>query len=130
MFHRTALCGASAFLIIASPAPAAEGPNDAQIAHIAYTAGQLDLEAGKAALKKSKSAAVRSFAETMVRDHAAVNGQAIALVTKLGVTPQANATSDALTKQSQATSRRLRALQGRAFDRAYIENEVTYHRTV
>ena len=132
MFHRIALCGASALLMMASPAQAddAAEPNDAQIAHIAYTAGQLDLEAGKVALTKSKNTAVRSFAETMVRDHAAVNDQALALVKKLGVTPEANATSQALTMQSREAARRLSSLQGAAFDRAYIDNEVAYHRTV
>lgn len=132
MFRTIALCGASALWIIASPLQARETaqPNDAQIAHIAYTAGQLDLEAGKLALTKSKNTAIRSFAETMVRDHAAVNEQALALVKKLGVTPEANATSEALTKQSQKTARQLSQLQGAAFDRAYIDNEVAYHRTV
>ena len=132
MFQRIALCAASALLAIAGPASAGEivHLNDAQIAHIAYTAGQLDLEAGQLALSKSKDAAVRSFAGTMVRDHGAVYDQALALVKKLGVTPQPNATSDALTKHSHEASRRLDSLQGVAFDRAYLENEVAYHRTV
>jgi putative membrane protein len=132
MFQKIALCGATALLMIASPTQAHEAapPNDAQIAHIAYTAGQLDLEAGRLALTKSKNAAVRSFAQTMVRDHAAVNDQALLLVKKLGVTPEANATSEALAKQSQETARRLSSLQGAAFDRAYIANEVAFHRTV
>jgi putative membrane protein len=131
MFQRIAL-SASALLMSASPVHAGEAaqPNDAQIAHIAYTAGQVDLEAGKLALTRSSNPAVRSFAETMVRDHAAVNDQALALVKKLGVTPQANATSEALTKQSQETSQRLSSMQGATFDRAYIDNEVAYHRTV
>lgn len=132
MIRRFALYGASALLMLTGPALAHESaePNDAQIAHIAYTAGQLDLVAGKQALEKSKNKAVRSFAQTMVRDHAAVNVQALALVKKLGVTPQANATSEALTKQSKATTRKLSALRGSAFDRAYVKNEVAFHRTV
>jgi len=132
MFQRIALCAASTLLIIAGPAAAGEAvqPNDAQIAHIAVTAGQLDVEAGTLALRKSKNAAVRSFAGTMVRDHAAVNDQALALVKKLGLTPQDNATSEALTRQSHEVFQRLNALQGTAFDRAYLENEIAYHRTV
>jgi putative membrane protein len=58
--------------------------NDAQIAHIAYTAGVLDVTAGKQALAKSHDKAVRDFAAEMVRDHTAVNDQALALVKKLG----------------------------------------------
>ena len=69
------------------------GPSDAEIAHIAYTAGVIDVAAGKQALAKSHDAAVRSFAEEMVRDHQAVNDQALALVKKLNVTPADNATS-------------------------------------
>ena len=60
----------------------AEGakPNDAQIAHIAYTAGQLDIEAAELAKKKSKNKDVLAFAADMERDHKAVNEKALALV--------------------------------------------------
>ena len=132
MIDKFLLCAASALLLISGPASGqhAARPNDAQIAHIAYTAGQLDLDAGKQALSKSHNRAVRSFAETMVRDHGAVNEQALALVKKLGVTPQDNATSDALTKQAKEKAGELSKLSGNAFDRAYIQNEVAFHRTV
>src|SRR3546814_9905894 len=83
----------------------AQAPNDAQIAHIAYTAGSIDVEAGRQALQISHNAAVRAFAETMVRDHDAVNKQAIALVQRLNVKPEANPTSTALADQAAATSR-------------------------
>ena len=36
-------------------------PTDPQIAHIAYTAGQLDIDAAKQALAKSKNKDVRSL---------------------------------------------------------------------
>jgi len=108
----------------------AAAPTDPQIAHIAYTAGVLDIEAGQQALKKSKNAQVRAFAEEMVRDHTAVNDQALALVKKLGVTPEANATSTALTSQAKAKLEELGKLDGAAFDRAYLQNEVAYHKTV
>jgi len=130
MINKLVLCGASALLMLSGPAAAATAPNDAQIAHIAYTAGQLDVEAGKQALAKSHNKAVRSFAQTMVRDHRAVNEQALALVKKLHVTPQDNATSEALTKQAKDKARALGKLRGAAFDRAYVQNEVAFHRTV
>ena len=74
--------------------------------------------------------AVRAFAEAMVRDHAAVNDKALALVTKLGVTPEANATSTALSAQAAQKHAELDKLDGAAFDRAYVANEVAYHNTV
>ncbi len=73
-------------------------PNDAQIAHIAYTAGQIDIEAAQQALNKSQNKDVREFATEMERDHKAVNDKALALVKKLNVTPQDNDTSKALSK--------------------------------
>jgi putative membrane protein len=104
--------------------------NDARIAHVAYTAGQIDVDAGRQALERTRNADVRAFAETMVRDHAAVNDQALALVQRLHVTPEPNPTSAALTSQAADAHRRLAALEGAAFDRAYVENEVAYHRAV
>ena len=104
--------------------------NDAQIAHIAYTAGVLDVAAGKQALSKASSPKVREFAQEMVRDHQAVNEKALALVKKLNVIPEDNATSQALTKGANAKQVELAKLSGPAFDKAYIENEVAYHKTV
>jgi putative membrane protein len=105
-------------------------PNDAQIAHIAYTAGEIDVKAGELALQKSKSKAVRDFATSMVKDHRAVNEKALALVKKLKVTPQDNDTSKALTKQAADKQAELKKLSGDAFDKAYVANEVAYHTPV
>jgi len=104
--------------------------NDAQIAHIAYTADAIDIAAGKQALAKSKNKAVLDFANEMVRDHTAVNDKALALVKKLNVTPQDNATSQALSKDAKAKLDSYAKLSGKAFDKAYAENEVAYHKTV
>jgi putative membrane protein len=105
-------------------------PNDAQIAHIAYTAGQIDIKAAQLALEKSKNKEVRTFAEDMVRDHNAVNEQALALVKKLNVTPEDNDTSKALMKQATEKQASLQKLSGAAFDKAYAGNEVAYHKAV
>ena len=113
-----------------SAATPAASINDAQIAHIAYTAGVIDITAAKQALKKSHNPQVRAFAEEMARDHAAVNDQALALVKKLGVTPEDNATSQALASAAAAEQTKLAALSGSAYDKAYAANEVAYHKTV
>jgi putative membrane protein len=130
MQFKTALISAAAMLVMAGPAAAAGAPTDPQIAHIAYTAGTIDIAAGKQALAKSHNKTIRSFAEEMVRDHTAVNDKALALVKKLHVTPAPNPTSASLTKQANETKARLGHLKGAAFDRAYIDNEVAYHKTV
>lgn len=124
---RSLALGAAAF---AFAAPALAAPTDPQIAHIAYTAGQIDIAAGKQALARSHDKRVRAFAQEMVRDHQAVNEKALALVKKLHVTPAPNPTSAALGKGAAAKLRELGRLHGRGFDRAYVANEVAYHRTV
>lgn len=131
MAHTSLRVAIAALLVsCASSGALAAGPTDPQIAHIAYSAGTIDIAAGKQALARSHNKAVRSFAAEMVRDHSAVNDKALALVKKLHVTPQANPTSAALSKQAAATLRRLSHLHGRSFDRAYASNEVAYHKTV
>ena len=116
--------------LIAMPARSQSKLNDAQIAHVAYTAGTLDVEAGRQALAISKNAEVRAFAEQMVKDHTAVNEQALALVKKLNVTPEDNATSKSLTMQAASKRAELAKLSGAAFDKAYLANEVAFHKTV
>ncbi|MEP6898262.1 MAG: DUF4142 domain-containing protein [Rhodanobacter sp.] len=120
--------GIGSLASVHAQAPAAI--NDAQIAHIAYTAGQIDVTAAKQALKKSRNKDVRAFAEEMARDHAAVNVQALALCKKLGVTPENNPTSEALAKGAADELKTLSTLKGDAFDKAYVDNEVAYHKTV
>jgi putative membrane protein len=108
----------------------ASKPTDPQIAHIAYTAGQLDITAAKQALSKSKNKEVLAFAQDMMRDHEAVNKQALDLVKKLNVTPADNDTSRALSKQAADKQVELAKLNGAAYDKAYVANEIAYHNTV
>lgn len=125
-----AMAAALALALPAAASAQAVKLNDAQIAHIAYTAGELDIAAAKQALAKSRTKAVRDFAEEMVRDHTAVNNQALALVKKLGVTPQANPISVSLQTSATAKLKDFAKLSGPAFDRAYLDNEIAYHKQV
>ncbi|GGF04449.1 membrane protein [Aliidongia dinghuensis] len=129
MFARTALVAALA-LVPALAVAQAPKPTDPQIAHIAYTAGKIDVDAAKLALKKSHNREVLTFAREMERDHTAVNNKALALVKKLNVTPEDNATSQSLVTAATAKQKELSGLKGAAFDKAYIDNEVAYHKTV
>ena len=115
MYRTTAFVTSAAIALGFAGALAATNakPTDPQIAHIAYTAGLLDIEAGKQALDKSKNQDVRAFAQRMVGDHTAVNDQALALVKKLKVTPEDNSTSRALTQSAEAE--RKKAIRPRRF---------------
>jgi len=103
---------------------------DPQIAAIVVAANTVDIKTGELAQSKTKNSKVKEFADTMVRDHTAVNKTAVDLVTKLGVTPEENDTSRSLTSSGDQMRERLRILSGKDFDIAYINNEVTYHALV
>ena len=124
--------GAFVALLLASGIASAQSPKptDPQIAHVAYTAGQIDIQAAEQALQKSKNKDVLAFANNMMRDHKAVNDQALVLVKKLNVTLEDNDTSKALTRQAADKRAELAGLNGAAFDKAYIDNEVAYHKAV
>ena len=127
---RQILGAAVATVFFGGVAIAADKPTDPQIAHIAYIAGQIDVSAAEQALKKSKNPEVIEFAKTMERDHKAVNEQALALVKKLNVTPEDNPVSKTLADGAAKQLAKLDALDGAAFDRAYVDNEVAYHKAV
>lgn len=122
---------ASAFMLLPSAMSIAEDRlTDPQIAHVAYTAGVIDVENAEQALSKSKNKDVIEFANLMKKDHEAVNKQALALVKKLKLQPEENAVSEALTKASETKRGELGKLEGSRFDSAYVENEIAYHRQV
>jgi putative membrane protein len=130
MFIRLSAAVAALGLLSGAALAQAAKPTDPQIAHIAYTAGVIDVAAAKQALTKSSNKDVKAFAEDMVRDHEAVNKQALDLVKKLKVTPEDNDTSKTLSKNAAAKLDELSKLSGAAFDKAYVTNEVAYHKAV
>jgi len=103
------------------------GPTDAQIAAIVVTANQVDIDAGKLAQSMAGSKEVKDFAQLMITDHSGVNKAATELVQKLKVTPEDNPTSASLKKGGDENIAKLKQLKGVAFDRAYVDHEVTYH---
>lgn len=130
VFSRAGLFAGALLLAGSFSALAAGTPTDPQIAHIAYTAGVIDIKAAEQALSISKNEAVRAFATSMATDHKTVNDLALALVAKLGVTPEDNDTSKGLAAQSEAKAAELAKLTGADFDKAYVTNEAAYHKAV
>ena len=128
---KSAFIAAAVFALAASGVTAqTAGPNDAQIAAIVVTANQVDIDAGKLAKSKSKNKEVKSFAQLMITDHTGVNKQATALVKKLKVKPEASDTSKSLKQGGVDNVKNLKGLKGAAFDKAYVDHEVSYHQAV
>lgn len=119
------------FMILAGSA-FAQTPKltDPEIASVAVTANQIDISYAKIAKEKSKNADVLKFADNMMTDHQAVIDQAVALVTKLKVTPKDNDVSKKLLADAETTKKMLNSKSAKDFDKAYVDNEVAYHKAV
>ena len=104
--------------------------NDLEIAHVAYTADNIDIRYAHLALAISQNPAIHEFARTMIRDHTAVNEQALALLQKLGADPQDNFLSQSLEQGAAEIINEMSALRGSDFDKRYAENELAYHKAV
>jgi len=111
----------------------AESPadlNDLQIAHVAYTADNIDIRYAHLALAISSNEDIREFAENMINDHTAVNEQALALLKKLDAQPQDNFLSKTLMENADKLIDEMSKLRGAEFDKKYAENELAYHKAV
>jgi putative membrane protein len=104
--------------------------SDEEVAHVAVVANQIDIDYAEIAKQKSKDADILKFAETMANDHKAVINQASDLVKKLSVTPKENSVSKKLLADADQTKKALQAKTGKSFNKAYIDNEVAYHKAV
>lgn len=104
--------------------------NDLEIAHVAYIADNIDIRYAHLALAISTNPEIHAFAKTMIRDHTAVNEQALALLKKLKAQPQDNFLSRALNKNAEKLINEMSQLRGIEFDKRYAANELAYHKAV
>jgi putative membrane protein len=98
---------------------------DAKFLTTAIQAGIAEVEMGRLARERTSNRQVRQFAQMMIDDHSNANAQleALARAQDLTIPTEMDSTHQSLKEQ-------LAALDGRAFDRAYIDNQVADHETV
>ncbi len=133
MLKRTTLLAVGFAVMMIQATANAKTPaeiNDLEIAHVAYIADNIDIRYAHLALALSESKAIHEFARTMIRDHTAVNEQALALLAKLGAQPEDNFLSQTLQKNATKLIDEMSKLRGAAFDKRYAENELAYHKAV
>ena len=118
--------------LIATDSMSQQSPklSDAEVAHAAVTANQIDIDFAEIAKSKSTNTEILKFAETMANDHKAVIAQAASLAKKLGVTPAGNDVSKQLIADAEKTKATLRSTSKSNFNKVYIDNEVSYHKAV
>jgi len=104
--------------------------DDAAIVGIFDAANTWDIATGSLAAKRATRQDVKEAGAQLARDHATVQKQGRELAGKLGVTPTPVPKDFALLKDYNDTMKRLGGLSGAAFDNAFLEHEVAYHRAV
>jgi putative membrane protein len=102
-------------------AGAADSP-DAAFYNKAAEGGIAEVEAGKLAQQKSSNSQVKDFGAMMVKDHTAAGEKLKALADSKGI----SLPSDSSVGQ-MAGKGKLEMLSGDAFDKAYIEGQISAH---
>lgn len=116
-----------------SPATQNSPPSSPKLAHKERTSdksflthaaegGMAEVEMGKLAQEKGSSAEVKNFGSHMVNDHSQVNSELQSLAQQKGV-----AVPDKLDAKHQASIDSMKALNGPAFDKAFVNTMVKDH---
>lgn len=134
--RQLAVAGSAALIVtILGTTARAQAPSsapkldDPTIVAIFDAANTWDIETGQLAVKKSTSKEVRDYATMLVRDHTNVRKQGRDLAAKLKVTPTPPK-DFALAKVHADAMKKLSGLEGKAFETAFLENEVAFHQSV
>ena len=104
-------------------------PDDPTVVAIFDAANTADIETGALAAARAQNPAVREFGAMLVRDHQQVRQMGRDLAKKLGVTPTAPK-DDASAKAHAAAIESLRSKSGGQFDRAFLQHEAAFHKSV
>jgi putative membrane protein len=110
-------------------ATAAPALDDATIVAIFDAANTYDMETGALAAQKGSTQAVRDFGKQLSGDHTNVRQQGRDLATHLHVTPTPPKDFPLAGAHAEAM-KKLSGLQGKAFDQAFLEHEVAFHKAV
>jgi putative membrane protein len=118
-----ACSGPSGLSETSGPAASLSATDRTFVSQAAYgSLGEVAL--GELAVERASSPAVRQFGQRMVQEHTRMNEDLIAIASQKGVTPPS-----APDPGRQAVSAQLGQLQGAAFDRQYVQQQLADHET-
>jgi putative membrane protein len=104
--------------------------SDAEIAAIAGTANQIEIDQAKIAKAQSKNKDVQAFAAMMIKDHQKAGSDAKALLQKIDIKPEDSDATSEMLADNVTTSTRLSGLTGPDFDRFYVNTQIDEHQKV
>jgi putative membrane protein len=103
---------------------------DSDVAMIMRVANIGEVREGEVARTRATDTAVRDFATMMVTEHTAQNNKAESELARANIASSDTDLSRQLDAESGAETDRLRSLAGAAFDRAYMDRQVTAHQSL
>jgi putative membrane protein len=103
---------------------------DSDIAMIMRVANLGEVREGELARNKATDTAVRDFAAMMVTEHTAQNNKAESELARVDVASSDTDLSRQLDAESGAATDQLRSLAGAAFDRSYMDRQITAHQSL
>jgi putative membrane protein len=103
--------------------------DDPTIVAIFDAANTADIESGRLAAERGQSAEVREFGAMLARDHQHVRQLGRDLAKKLQVTPTPPKDDASAAAHAKAMAS-LRAKTGADFDRAFLQHEAAFHKSV
>lgn len=108
----------------AGNAPSATGADavDTRFIHHAARDGKAEVDLAKLAQQKAASPEVKSVAQRLAEDHTKANQQLMQIAEQKGVQPPKG-----IGKKNNKLRARLEKLDGAAFDRAYLQEQVKDH---
>ncbi|HEX3851149.1 MAG TPA: DUF4142 domain-containing protein [Polyangiaceae bacterium] len=101
--------------------------SDAQIVKVVTTLNQGEIAAAQVAEPAAQASAVKNFAQLMITDHTAANGQTFALVSAKHIAPQQSDLSDQLDSESAALLVTLSQTTAANIDSVYIDSQIQMH---
>jgi predicted outer membrane protein len=119
------VAGLASLGLVAAPARAAVSTQDAQFLEQAHQANLAEINAGQLAQNPGHSQVVQSIGETLITDHAMLDGAIQRTATGLSV-----ALPHAPNAQQLATAAQLQGADGRAFDELFITTQLAGHAAV
>lgn len=97
---------------------------DSTFANKAAAGGMAEVKLGELAREKASSQAVKDFGQKMINDHTKANDELKSIAGRKGITLPTS-----LDSKDQSTYDRLAKLNGAEFDKAYMRDMVSDHRT-
>lgn len=107
------------------PAPHQTNPQDRLFIRNVAIGGSAEVESGQMALKKAASEPLKRFAKRMINEHTSANDKLAQLAKADGITlPQA------FDPDHETMRQQLQQLDGMAFDRQYLLNQIIDHQNM